>query len=155
MISGGQTGADQAGLAAAERFKIETGGHAPKGWITKDGPNPTLLRERYGLVESEGDYKVRTWENVKNSDATIRLCYSFTTPGEKCTYNGILKYNKLFKDIYLNSPDPADHVVEWIISNGIEILNVAGNTNGTLNKDIFKPVYDYLCIVFKRLKDAT
>ena len=153
MISGGQTGADQAGLAAAERFGIETGGHAPKGWKTKNGPNPTLLRGRYGLVESKGDYKVRTWENVKNSDATIRLCYSFETPGEKCTLNAIEKYERPHYDVALWSIEPADILAEWLIENQVEILNVAGNTNGILSKDVFKPVYDYLCEVFRRLKE--
>ena len=34
VISGGQTGADQAGLVAARRFGIPTGGWMPRGWKT-------------------------------------------------------------------------------------------------------------------------
>jgi RNA polymerase sigma factor (sigma-70 family) len=37
VISGGQTGADQAGLFAAEAFGIETGGWMPKGFLTLAG----------------------------------------------------------------------------------------------------------------------
>jgi hypothetical protein len=35
IISGGQTGADQGGLFAAEILKIKTGGYAPKGYRTE------------------------------------------------------------------------------------------------------------------------
>jgi Circularly permutated YpsA SLOG family len=34
IISGGQTGADQAGLRTAKRLGIETGGWMPQGWRT-------------------------------------------------------------------------------------------------------------------------
>ena len=40
VISGGQTGADQAGLAVAKRLGIPTGGCMPKGWLTEAGPRP-------------------------------------------------------------------------------------------------------------------
>jgi len=37
VISGGQTGADQAGLVAAARFAIPTGGWMPHGFETAEG----------------------------------------------------------------------------------------------------------------------
>jgi hypothetical protein len=55
VISGGQTGVDQAGLRAARAAGIATGGFAPKGWLieSEDGrhnvPAPWLAE--YGLVE--------------------------------------------------------------------------------------------------------
>lgn len=49
VISGGQTGADQAGLRAAQACGIPTGGYAPRGWLTEAGSAPGL--GRYGLVE--------------------------------------------------------------------------------------------------------
>jgi hypothetical protein len=49
VISGGQTGVDQAFLRAAWRACLETGGTAPKGWRTDKGPNPGLAQ--YGLKE--------------------------------------------------------------------------------------------------------
>ena len=50
IISGGQTGADQAGLAVAKRLGIPTGGFVPKGFLTEAGPRPDLAAE-YGLEE--------------------------------------------------------------------------------------------------------
>ena len=40
IISGGQTGADYGALLAAHALGLETGGWAPKGWRTEDGPKP-------------------------------------------------------------------------------------------------------------------
>ena len=143
VISGGQIGADQAGLEAATICKIPTGGHAPKNYLTKTGPNPILLK-KYGLIESSGGYKIRTGENVKNSDGTIRLATNFNSPGEICTRNAIRYYKKPFFDVDLNNPKPVEEVVEWIFKNNIKVLNVAGNTNANYNQ-----VVNYLTNVFK------
>ena len=70
VISGGQTGADQAGLAAAARFGIPTGGWMPRGWKTAAGPDPELGR-RFGLREHAGDYADRTEASARDSEATI------------------------------------------------------------------------------------
>ncbi len=153
IISGGQTGADQAGLKVAKVYNIKTGGFAPHDFTTKDGPNRTLLQSRYGLVESTGGYKQRTGENVKASDGTIRLAISFITPGEKCTFNAIKKYNKPYIDVSLLDPIPASKVVNWILRNRIEVLNVAGNTQNTLGYNTFKLTYEYLKEVIEILKD--
>ena len=42
VVSGGQTGADRAGLKAACILGIETGGWAPTGFATANGNDPTL-----------------------------------------------------------------------------------------------------------------
>lgn len=52
VISGGQTGADQAGLKAAKKCGIPTGGFIPPRFVTSNGPSP-WLGEEYGLVEIE------------------------------------------------------------------------------------------------------
>ena len=127
IISGGQTGADQAGLQVAEAFGIPTGGWAPKGWITSRGPNPNLLRDRFKLQEHPGGYPARTFANAKESDGTIRLAYDFTTAGERCTLNGIREAGRPHFDVDLAHPRPAEEAVAWIREYGIRILNVAGN----------------------------
>jgi Circularly permutated YpsA SLOG family len=38
VVSGGQTGADQAGWRATEACGIPTGGWMPKGFLTEEGP---------------------------------------------------------------------------------------------------------------------
>lgn len=152
VISGGQTGADQAGLKIAKLYKIETGGYAPKGFITKDGPNRTLLQKVYGLTESDGSYKKRTWENVESSDGTIRLAVNFTTTGEICTLNGIKKYKKPWIDVDLLKPRPVKDCFDWLVFHQIEVLNIAGNTQNTLGFDIYKMTCEYLKEFFKLVK---
>jgi len=125
IISGGQTGADQAGLQVAEAFGIPTGGWAPKGWITSRGPNPNLLRDRFKLQEHPGGYPARTFANAKESDGTIRLAHDFTTAGERCTLNGIREAGRPHFDVDLAHPRPAEEAVAWIREHGIRILNVA------------------------------
>jgi len=149
VISGGQTGADEAGLYVAQSFKIQTGGFAPKGWITKTGPN-LMLRDVYGLTESMGGYKKRTWENVEHSDGTIRLAYSFNSPGEICTLNAINHFKKPCFDVDLNSQPEPIQCCEWIIMNDIKTLNIAGNTE-TSKRKVFSIAGSYLNAVFKIL----
>jgi Circularly permutated YpsA SLOG family len=126
VISGGQTGADQAGLIVARRFGIPTGGWMPRGWKTATGPDPRLGRE-FGLREHAGDYAARTAANVRDSDGTIRLAASFQTLGERCTAKWIKYYQKPSIDVDIRSPRPVAEVVAWVRENAIRVLNVAGN----------------------------
>jgi len=69
--SGGQTGADEAGLEAARLNGIRTDGWAPYGFKTQRGTNLNL-RDVYNLRETtSSDYSKRTEMNVKFTDGTI------------------------------------------------------------------------------------
>lgn len=171
VISGCQTGADQAGLAAAYYCGLATGGYIPKGHKTLDGPRPDLTR-KYKLTEhSSTSYKERTWDNVQSSDATIRFATNFNSPGEKCTYNAIKNFNKLYLDILLPTglpligqkfgilhegkcigsltceSDVGLFIRDWLEANGIAKLNVAGNSEATA-PGIYDIVYKILCATF-------
>jgi hypothetical protein len=144
ILSGGQTGADQAGLEVARQTKITTGGWAPNGWLTKDGPNQELLQGKYNLREHKGGYKDRTYENVRVSDGTIRCAVDFYTPGEICTFNAIRKYNKPHFDVYLLNPPSEEEFVIWVLRYQIKILNVAGNTENTKGYKIYSMTFNWL-----------
>jgi hypothetical protein len=84
VITGGQTGADQAAWRAAKAFGIPTGGAMPLGFKTEDGPRPEFA-EMYGAVEMPTtSYASRTRQNVKDSDATLWLGET-DSPGAKAT----------------------------------------------------------------------
>lgn len=85
VIGGFQAGADIAGVRAAKRFGIPTGGTIAKGWKTEAGPKPEY-RELYGAVECtvEG-YPARTAKNVMDADLTI-LFGDSSSSGSKATY---------------------------------------------------------------------
>jgi len=94
VISGGQTGADQAGLRAARSAGIPTGGTAPKGWETEDGPAPWLAE--WGLVEcNRPGYPARTEANVRAADATI-IFGDVTGKGTALTVEWCKRTNRTF-----------------------------------------------------------
>ena len=83
VISGGQTGADIAGLWAAKLFGIPTGGWAPKNFITLAGNHPEMATT-FGMKEHARSYRGRTIENLSASDLTI-VCSQVMSAGTKLT----------------------------------------------------------------------
>ena len=154
VISGGQTGADQAGLIAARRFGIPTGGWTPKDFLTSAGPAPELARE-FGLQEHSGGYADRTEANVRLADGTLRFAASFETLGEKCTLKWLLHHGKPYLDIDRAAPPPVEEVTAWIKKHNIKVLNVAGNvepkSKEAKESGITEFVIDYLSRVFLAL----
>ena len=71
IISGAQTGVDRAGLDAAMRLNIPTGGWCPAGRLAEDGTIP----EKYNTLQetTSSDYVVRTERNVRDADLTLIL----------------------------------------------------------------------------------
>ena len=68
IISGGQTGADRAGLDFAIEVGLVHGGYIPQGRKAEDG----RIDEKYQLVElSSNSYPVRTKRNIRESDGTV------------------------------------------------------------------------------------
>lgn len=136
IISGGQVGADVAGLKVAMDLGLQTGGMVPNGWKTKIGPKPQLAK--LGLIEhpTSTSYVPRTKWNVKNSDATIRFAYNFSSPGEIATYKAITQYNKPYFDVDLYLLETKENlymldVVKFFEDNNVSVLNVAGNAGKT------------------------
>lgn len=127
VISGGQTGADQAGLVIGKRFGLKTGGYMPKGFRTLSGPRPDMA-ELYGVIEHPSDdYAARTEMNAYHSDGTVRLAGNFQSRGELCTLRGVKKHKKPYFDVDLTDPPPKEEFVKWLNDNQIITLNVAGN----------------------------
>jgi len=126
IISGGQTGADIAGLKAGRELGLVTGGMAPKGYINENG-NQWWLRD-YGLCESNSSkYDTRTRFNVKDSDGTVIFTLVPLSGGSRLTYNTC---EELYKPKLVINPSGAmikDDLIAWLIANNIVILNVSGN----------------------------
>ena len=128
IISGGQSGADVAGLVAAERLGIPTGGTAPLGYKcceSKTGKTvykPEVLRDRFGLKESpSSSYQPRTLQNVIDSDVTL-VFGDITSAGSKLTINYCKQKNK---PCLLNPT--VNELRLWISDNEPRVINVAGN----------------------------
>ena len=121
VVSGGQTGADQGGLEAALRAGLETGGWAPRDFMTEDGPQPALA-DRYGLTECSGGYDERTVKNVQDSDATVIFARHLDSDGSKLTLDAIARLGRPF----IVNPTGAE-LAEFIREHNVAVLNVAGN----------------------------
>ena len=78
IISGGQTGADRAGLVAAVALEIPYAGWCPKDGWAEDMPSPPGILTHYpALCETAStDPRERTRLNVRDSDATLFLTTS-------------------------------------------------------------------------------
>lgn len=154
VISGGQTGADIAGVKAAKQFGLATGGMLPRGFLTLDGLHPEYA-QLYSMTEHYSDkYPPRTKANVRDSDGTIRFAAKWESYGEQCTKNAISQHSKPYFDVDVVRADaPAPQaVVDWILANQIEILNVAGNSEKSV-PGIEEFVTGYLLEVFRLLKE--
>ena len=123
IISGGQTGADQGGLVAGKKLLLETGGTAPPGWMTEDGPFPEL-ESHFGLVEGLPDPKIyvkRTEANVLDADGTI-LFGKITSPGTRLTLRYCIRNAKP----HISNPT-VQELRDFVDVFEIEVLNIAGN----------------------------
>jgi hypothetical protein len=126
IISGGQTGADQAALDVAIELGIPHDGWIPKGRKTERGRLP----DKYQLKEMPTDsYPKRTEQNVKDSDGTLVISYGEMTGGTEYTVKMAREHNKPWVHVNLNrlSGEAAVQLVRaWINGNEIKVLNVAG-----------------------------
>ena len=67
VVTGGQTGAEQAAWAAARRAGIATGGYMPRGFLTEEGPAPRS-GALYGAIEFPFDDARRMRANLRRAD---------------------------------------------------------------------------------------
>jgi hypothetical protein len=123
IISGGQTGVDRGALDAAMELNIPHGGWCPRGRLAENGRIP----DRYQLRETDSSaYRVRTEQNVVDSDATLILHRGRLSGGTKLTLRLARQYGRPHRVIDLaRVSDPAE-VRRWLDEQRVERLNVAG-----------------------------
>lgn len=149
VISGGQTGADQAGWRAAKRFGIPTGGWMPKNFRTEDGLHSEFAK-LYGAKEhSSPAYVGRTIANIQQADTTI-LFGSTVTPGSRLVIRHAT--NTKHPVLCIRSRQSTSEVYALAEEIRLEIrhvrsLNVAGNRESSA-PGIGKWAEDYLCELF-------
>jgi len=135
IISGGQTGADRAGLDFAIEHDIPHGGWCPKGRRAEDGQVP----DRYNVKEMPtSGYPPRTEQNVVDSDGTMIVTKSGKmTTGSALTEKLARKHKKPCLHVALEEMEKAGApatgllVAEWLAKNDIRVLNVAGSREST------------------------
>lgn len=174
VISGGQSGADKAGLEAAKYCHLETGGTAPKYFMTENGPDFEL--RDFKLIEGPNGYTSRTIMNVDDSDATLVFRFHPSVGTDKtigyclerkwCVPSVIpltnwhlpiekekmLKY-KSYKPLFIVDTIPLfslddfsqyqlliKSIKNFLLSNDVSVLNVAGHRESSSKVNNFKDV---------------
>lgn len=161
IISGGQTGADQAGLDIAIHFGMDYGGYLPRGRRTERGRLPFRYRN---MIETDSrDYPTRTILNIVNSDGTIVITFGDPTGGSALTLRKCLEKFKPSLHVNLkhfvnaalmgtNNEQARDAICKWLTNNAIDILNVAGSRLSKV-PDIYERVYSILEMVIYRQRN--
>lgn len=122
LVSGGQTGADRAGLDWAIAQDIRHGGWCPRGRKTEDG----VLPDCYQLKETPASgYLQRTEWNVRDSDATLIFTLDDGLDGGS-------KRTAAFADrlgkpwLHVRPGVHPKYVARFLVRHGVKTLNVAG-----------------------------
>jgi len=130
IISGGQTGVDRAALDAAINNNIDHGGWCPLGRIAEDGP----IDSRYQLTETTSSkHAYRTECNVRDSDGTLIINMGHLAGGTALTARFAGVYDKPCLVADLNKKVDIASICNWVSSNKLQTLNVAGPRESKYN----------------------
>ena len=146
IISGGQTGVDQGALDYALENSVPCGGWCPKGRLCENGKIP----EKYPVRECESkEYPYRTEKNVIDSDGTLIIIKNSADRGTGLTKRLCEKHNKpiIIIDIIGSHGDQRESIQEWINTNNISVLNIAGNRE-SFSEGIQEKTKDLLLYLF-------
>ncbi len=137
VISGGQTGVDQAALRAAKDCGLEIGGWCPPGRVCEAG----VIPEEFPLRETEQERSPdapdvprsrRTEWNVRDSDATLVIGYrdrsarAANDPGTEWAIRCAARYGRPLLVCDFDDQDAARKIEQWLAANGIKVLSVGG-----------------------------
>lgn len=130
IISGGQTGVDQAALDTAIEFEIPTGGWCPRGGHDENGK---CFLNRYSFLQEtrSPNPDERTKLNIESSDGTLILLPKIPIPdnikdGTLLTIQHADAVRKPYILISLEDSDQIEKILRWIDGNNVSVLNIAG-----------------------------
>ncbi len=151
VVSGGLTGADQAGWRAAQVCGITTGGWMPQYFKTESGTDGSLGQIYGAKAMPTPSYRARTLRNVQESDGRIWFgktdtsCVKATLEACELWRRPVLVIEP-FRSIL-----PSD-AVQWLQNYPeIQVLNVAGSCE-SLAPGIGVRVERFLIAVFRRIE---
>jgi Circularly permutated YpsA SLOG family len=157
IVTGGQTGVDQAALRAAQDCGLACGGWCPPGRLSESGTIPSNLP----LVETPADRSSeapdiprsqRTEWNVRDSDATLILQpreYDKPDPGTDWARSCAERYERPLLICDPSDPGALEKIKQWLRAESVQILNVAGPSENNA-PGIDEQVYSFLIRIFSR-----
>ena len=170
VISGGQTGVDQAALRAAKACGLATGGWCPPGRACESGVIPPEFPLQETKRERSPDApdvprSQRTEWNVRDSDATLVLLSGKAShsdaatgeaateeercdPGTNWTVRCAARYKRPILVCDVSDPTAKEKIQQWLGAQAISTVNVAGPSEGT-SPDIGDCAYRLLIQILK------
>lgn len=166
VISGGQTGVDQAVLRAARDCRLETGGWCPPGRLCEAG----IIPAEFPLEETEQDRSLdapgiprsqRTEWNVRDSDAVLviragkatqrdAVTEEATDPGTEWAMRCAKRYGRLLLECDVSDAGAKQKIQGWLGRNPIKVLSVGGPAESP-SPGIGDRAYELLRSVFEDL----
>lgn len=151
IISGAQTGADQAGIDAAIDLGLPYGGYIPRDRRTEVGP----LSVKYENMIEVGstDYRVRTKLNINAAEGTVVFTYGPPTGGSSYTLRYASGRGRRVMHIDLKkvkSEEAMSSICDWVALYDIRSLNVAGSRKSKA-PTIYSAVYVIIAGVIGRM----
>jgi hypothetical protein len=139
ILSGGQTGADQAAWRAAKAAGIATGGWMPMGFRTEGPPEADAeggigpdeshpeFAELYGARSHESlEYRLRTRANVREAQALAWFGDPQTRDGRLTL--GLARMVDIPNLVVIpEQDDPPTRLADWLRAQGVPTLLIAGN----------------------------
>jgi hypothetical protein len=123
VISGGQTGVDQAALDAAAEAGLSCGGWCPKDRWSEAGP----IDDRYPLTETpSADPAQRTDCNVRDADGTLIVATAPLSGGTALTQRIAARRGKPCLVVDPGDDSGPASIRQWLDGHDIRTLNVAG-----------------------------
>ena len=158
VISGGQTGVDQAALRAAQACGLAIGGWCPPGRESEAGPIPDRFPLRETPVERSAaspdvPRSLRTEWNVRDADAVLILSAqrgAVDDPGSVWAGECARRYGRPLLECDPADPRAAARIAEWLRAAPIETLGVGGPSERT-QPGIGEAAYGLLVEVFGQL----